>query len=110
MASYYLNNASIARALAWAAMNGADENTLVGGLRDVTALVEQMETEAASPRDADILFAFAASAVLGVTVFGGVGLAAAGAKPDQDRHDLHALTIDLIASVVEQARPGPNPS
>jgi len=83
MANHYLDGPAVARTLAWAALAGADPQRLVDGLGDVAELVAQFEARAEDPALARTFFAFAASTVLGVGVFGEVGVVAAGGSPDE---------------------------
>ncbi len=102
MASHYLREPAVARSLAWAALNGAEPAMLVEGLPDVRELVDRLEHGASDPMAARRFFAFAAAAVLGVSVFGDVGLAAAQVEPSAEHHaSLEAMTIELLAGLVQ---------
>ena len=102
MARHYLGGPAVARTLAWASLAGGDPERLVAGLTDVSELVRQLEGSADDPVQAQRFFAFAAAAVLGLGVFGEIGLAAAGAPHDQA--DVDALTNQGADWLVQLAR------
>lgn len=100
MARHYLDSPAVARSLAWAAMNGDDVGALVADLHDVTELIRQLGEVLGSEDEAELLFCFAACAVLGVGVLGDVALAASGRDPGTDRRALEAYTVELVGRLV----------
>lgn len=102
MATHYLNEPAVARALAWAALNGASPESLVAELTDVSELVHQLEARTPDASAARRLFAFAAAAVLGITVFGEIGLVAANLEEPRDHLDeLEDTALSLLGQLID---------
>lgn len=103
MIRHYLGEPTIARTLAWAAMNDIDPHTLVDDLGDVHALVDALVDVVGSSDRARLVFGFIASATLGASLFQDTVLVAGGADPAAAGPQLADVVLEMLEVVLDAA-------